>query len=338
MNEPTWLPQELEPVVARLARVDDLIYELGDVAGSWSPTALTLRQSKRADGRFRVSVSSVRPVPPIAPLLFSEAVNHLRAVLDNAVWHLVATHSEPLDERAAKKVALPIYGDSASFAAWTKQVRKSVPVLGGEDGPVRERVEQLQPFCDSSRIPSVGPARAAALDIEPENVHPLQLLQAYSNADKHRSIRMMAARATMINLDEPDISQDRAMREVPVGMVIAEGTWGERVPLESSAALVIARPDPWHAHVSPTAEIDRLRAWVLSTALPVLVTGSTSASPPLPEAMSLDDDGRTLRDRIRDPQRDPAYTRLSLLHARRLAEAYSAPWNFPDVVDEEFTD
>lgn len=113
---------------------------------------------------------------------------------------------------------------------------------------------------------------------------------------------------------------------------------GAPVPLESSAMLVVERPDPWHAHVSPTAEVDRLRGWVLSTALPMLVTGSTSASPLLPEAMSLDDDGRTLRDRIRDPRRDPAYTRLRLLHERRLAEASSAPWSFPEVVNEEFTD
>jgi hypothetical protein len=70
----------------------------------------------------------------------------------------------------------------------------------------------------------------------------------------------------------------------------------------------------------------------------VLVIGSASVSPPLPEALSLDDDGRGLRARIADPQRDPAVSRLRLLHERRWADAASAPWSFPEVVEEEFPD
>jgi len=143
VTDPTWLPEALQPAVVRLGRVDDLIYEMGDLAGSWSQAALTLRQSRRGEGRFRASVESVRPVPPIAALLFSEAVNHLRAVLDNAVWHLVVTHSEPLGEQAARKVALPIYRDSTSFAAWAEQVRVGMHRLDVASGEVPEH----EPVC-----------------------------------------------------------------------------------------------------------------------------------------------------------------------------------------------
>lgn len=82
---PSWLPEQLEPAVARLARVDDCIFEMGDLSGQWSLAGLEVRQVRRSDGRFRALVSAVRPIPPLISLLYSEAISHLRAVLDNVV-------------------------------------------------------------------------------------------------------------------------------------------------------------------------------------------------------------------------------------------------------------
>lgn len=338
MTNFSWLPADLEPAVARLARVDDHIYELGDLAGVWSRSALELRQSRRQDGRFRVTVRSIRPVPPVMALLFSEAVNHLRAVLDNAVWHLVLAHGGALDPKAAKAVSMPIHSDGTKFSSWANDAGRRVPALGTLGSPVRERIAQLQPFNDPSRVSSLSTALASLMEVDGEQVHPLELLQAYSNGDKHRSIRVMAARAIITRHDEPYLPQDRSFRPIAAGMVLAEGIWGTPVPLESSAAVVVERPEPWTAAVAPATEIRDLRDWVRGVALPVLLTGATPPPSELPEAIALDDDGRTLRDRIETADRVPSRSRLQELAAQRLGEAYTAPWAFPPAIEEEFPD
>jgi hypothetical protein len=83
------VPEPLEPVVPRLARVDDCIGEMADLSGQWSLDALDLKQLRQRDDRLRIIVSAVRPIPPVISMLFSGAINHLTAILDNTVWHLV---------------------------------------------------------------------------------------------------------------------------------------------------------------------------------------------------------------------------------------------------------
>jgi hypothetical protein len=53
---------------------------------------LTLEQVHgSAPGTVDAVVTALRPIPPVAALLFSEAINHLRAALDNVVFHLVTS-------------------------------------------------------------------------------------------------------------------------------------------------------------------------------------------------------------------------------------------------------
>ena len=334
---PSWLPEQLEPAVARLARVDDCIFEMGDLSGQWSLAGLEVKQVRRGDGRFRALVSVVRPIPPLISLLFSEVISHLRAVLDNVVWHLVSEQGA-LDDKAAKAVAMPIYDDPERFAGWAKDVRRRVPVLGQESSTINQRIMELQPFADHARVPSLGPLLARLTGMMSEDVHPLLLLQAYSNADKHRAITMMVGRAMLTTSGTPFLAQDRSLRRVGVGTVLGEGNWGTPMEFESSAAVVVERSAPWSAAVSPTTEAQHLRDWVAQRALPLLITGDADVTTAVPVTVSLGDDGRTLHDRIEAPDRLGALDRLAAVNAERYSHAMSQPPSFPETVIEEFDD
>jgi len=335
---PQWLPEPLEPVVARLARVDDCIGEMGDLSGRWSLDALELVQLRRKDGHFRTVISAIRPIPPVISLLFSEAINHLRAVLDNTVWYLVTEQMGALDDQAARAVAMPIYEESPKFAEWAKKIRTRVPALGQETSAAHQRVKSLQPFANGARIASVSATLAAMMDVEAEHVHPLLLLQAYSNLDKHRAIAVMVGRMMTNSAGLPMLAQDRSFRHMGVGTVLAEGSWGTPVPIESSAAVMVERPAPWAAAVSPATETQLLHDWVRQEALPRLVTGSSEVATALPVTVELGDDGRTMGERITKPRRSSAQDRLDAINAQRFLEAMTKPVKFPAVVDQEFED
>lgn len=337
---PNWLPEPLEPIVARLARVDDCIGDMVDLSGKWSfDGPLELKQLRRADGRYRAVISAVRPIPPAISLLFSEAIHHLRAALDNTVWHLVNERSGPLDERAARSIAMPVFEETRKFAGWCARIMPQVPVLADETSVVNQRVRSLQPFIDKGRVASVGPALEALMGIEAEQVHPLLLLQGYSNLDKHRAISMTVGRVMVTAEGLPFLAQDRSFREMRVGdAVSADGTWGTPVPIESRAAVMVERPDPWTHAVSPATEAQSLRDWVRHEALPRLITGSSRVPTALPVTIELGDDGRTLRQRVETTDRPSAFTRMSAVNAERLAQADARPLQFIEVVDEEFDD
>lgn len=233
---------------------------------------------------------------------------------------------------------MPIHDDPERFASWAKDVRLRVPVLGQESSLINQRIRQLQPFADHARIRSLGPLLATLTDMTSEDVHPLLLLQAYSNADKHRAVTMTVGRAMLTTGGTSFLAQDRSLRRVDVGTVLAEGDWGTPVGFESSAAVVVERPAPWSAAVSPTTEAQHMRDWVARYALPLLITGSADASPALPVTISLGDDGRTLHDRIATPDRPVALDRLATINAQRYAHAMSQPPKFPETVSEESDD
>ena len=84
-----WLPDQLCPVAFRVARADECAFEIAKLAGRWSfDEPLGLVQYVW-ENRYSVRIESVRPIPPRISLLFSEAVSHLRAALDNVVWFMV---------------------------------------------------------------------------------------------------------------------------------------------------------------------------------------------------------------------------------------------------------
>lgn len=183
-------------------------------------------QTRHGD-RFTVRVLAIRAIPPRIFLLFSEAVNHLRAALDNVIWYLVERAQGPMTGHAATQVALPIYDDDLRFAAWQRRrVRAGVTACDSTTA-LGQRIRALQPFVDcASRIPSTMPMLAVLMGVEVEDAQPLVLLQGYSNDDKHRTIRVAVPRTTGGRVDHPPGGSDRAFVELRVGDVVAEGHVG----------------------------------------------------------------------------------------------------------------
>ncbi len=167
---------------------------------------------------MRAVVSAVRPVPPLAALLFSEAV-HLRSVLDNVVWFLAArVHpTEELSDSARRAIALPVHTDPNRYDKWAGARVKDGLAVFAPSHNIGARIRRVQPFADaSSSVASSSEIMAYLMGAQVERAHPLQLLQGYSNDDKHRTIRIGVPRATSTRLDQPLLGQNRGFREMAV--------------------------------------------------------------------------------------------------------------------------
>lgn len=261
-------------------------------------------------------------------------------MLDNTVWHLVTTEMGALGEQAARRVAMPIFEDSEKFAAWAAQTRSCVLVLGDPSSAIHQRVAALQPFAGAqAHIGSVTPLLAMLMGVEVERAHPLLLLQGYSNLDKHRSIAMMVGRTLVTTGGTPLTEQDRTFRPLEVGTVLTpDATWGSPVSLDSNAAVMVERPSPYTAAVSPITELQLLRDWVGHEALPKLLTESGVVATSLPVSIPLGDTGQTLRERATASDHIGADARIAARGTELLNRSYARPVKSMEVVDEEFED
>lgn len=329
-----WLPSDLHPVAMRIARADECAYAMGELASQWSIAApLDLVQIRIGD-RVRVRVQGIRPIPPRIPLLFSEAVNHLRAALDNVVWHLAEVTHGPLTGSVARLVNLPIYDSQEDLDKWVRRRVRDGLTAFESTAPLGQRVRELQPFVDQdSAIPSMRADLAPLMDTEVEVAHPLKLLQAYSNDDKHRTIRVALPRTSGGRTDRRS-AQSRRFVGLEVGDVVAEGAWGRPVEMEQTTSIQIERPEPFTALVPPGQEVSRLASYVANVAVPQLVAG-TAMPGSLPMKVDLDDSGLAVVDRLAAGDREPARERLLPLMTARFFEAMSRPLQYLPVVQED---
>ncbi|MBN7534694.1 hypothetical protein I3U85_10875 [Mycobacteroides abscessus subsp. abscessus] len=320
-----WFPPQLDAVAMRLGRADELEYELGQVALNWSRRALELKQVQSPGDPEMVDavVGSIRPIPPTAAMLFSEAIHHLRAALDNVVYHLVTTaRGAALSDAEARRVAMPIYQDAKKFHEWVKGVAKSVPELGPLTD-LHQRIESLQPFASSAGVPSISPKLAAFTATPVENIHALVLLQGYSNEDKHREIRLALGRTVLQRSDVPFPKTDLTMRPIEVGDVWSSTRLGEPVLLEANTAVVVERPITGTS-VAPVPELGHLHTYVSAVAIPTLLIGSAYAEPPLPHEVDLADNGETPAERVANGGAIPAHARSAAMVLQCLSEPGSA--------------
>ena len=254
-----WLPPELYPAALRIARADECAYAMGELAGMWSfEEPLVLEQLQHGD-RYTIRVKAIRPIPPRISLLFSEAINHLRAALDNVVWHMVEVIQGPVVGRVASQVRLPIYSDQTKFDNWCRDRARAGLTAFDTAADLGQRIRSLQPFVDKrSNVPSTQPWLAAVMGSQLELAHPLELLQGYSNGDKHRTVRVAVPRTSGGSVGQPLGEPGRAFVELKVGDVVSEGTWGQLTFLEQSSAVLIQRPEPYWSLVAPANEVSRL--------------------------------------------------------------------------------
>lgn len=329
----SWLPSELEPVALRLARADECAFEIGDLISLWSLEGPLDIEQVRCGTEVETILKSIRPVPPRASLLFSEAINHLRAAMDNAVWYLVEKEHGPLEGMLATQVVMPIQQSPERMDAWIKRrLRDGLRAFSSESSLGR-RLVAIQPFIDvDSSVPSMGKSLATLTGQEVEMAHPLHLLQQYSNADKHRSIRLAASRTFMSDDASPLMKQNLSHQELQVGDVLGCTVWGDPVMLETSSAVMVQRPDPFSAWVNPVKELNALRRHVSEVIIPVLLTG-LQFSRGLPADLDLADNGKTIRERLTLGSWDDAEKRLIPMLKDRFDDAMDREIVFPAVKD-----
>lgn len=329
----SWLPEALDPVALRLARADAFAFEIGDLATKWSLDGPLDFEQVRRDGLTQMVVKSLRPVPPEASLLFSEAVNHLRAAVDNVVWYLVEQEHGNLSGPLAAMVNMPIVESQEALDKWTGR-RNKIPALGPQTRLGR-RLRALQPFVEvQSSVPSMGEVLAAIMRLDVESAHPLRLLQAYSNADKHRSIRVAAGR-TFSSWDAiPLAGQDLAPRELKVGDPLGRPSpWGQLSIVETNTAVMVQRPGPFSAWVNPVKELNAMRRHISQVVVPMLLTGLEMPKG-LPPSIETGDSGKTSRERLISGEWDDAEARLIPLMRTRFQEAEKRGVQFAPAVDD----
>jgi len=335
LKEPVDFPAELEPVLLRLARADELVFQIGELSAQWSMRGpLEIEQRRRGD-QFKAILTGIRPVPPLLWLLFSEAINHLRAAIDNTVWYLFEQAHGPIDGPAAARVAMPIHSKPEQYEKWCKRRREDRLHELLPDCELGSRIRKLQPFVDDDAVvPSNGELVAHLQGDAIEYAHALTLLQGYSNADKHRAIRVAVTRSVASRPDRPFAGQDLRFRELQTGQVLASGTWGELLPIETNTAVMVQRPDPYVAMVPPARELGLLHQYVARVAVPFLTFGLElpGAIPPQAE---LGDTGETAAERISRGRWEFATDRLKTEMVRMYQEAMSDGPKFLPVVDED---
>lgn len=323
-EEFNWLPEGLESVALRLARADECAFKIGDLISMWSLEGPLRFEQVRSGEKFEVFVKSVRSVPPEASLLFSEAVNHLRAAIDNVIWYLVEREHGRRSGPAASLVSMPIMESQEKLDNWTRRRVKDKITAFGNDTHLGRRLRTLQPFVDlQSGVPSVGVVLAALMRQDVETAHPLRLLQAYSNADKHRAVRVAMARTFTSTDSTPLIAQDLAHQEIKVGDSMGPPMpWGQLSVLETNTAAMVQRPDPFAAWINPVKEINALRRHVGDVVVPILLTGLEMPKA-IPPAIDVTDNGLSPRERIIAGTWDDADVRLQSILRTRYQEAES---------------
>ncbi|MBY6352349.1 hypothetical protein [Rhodococcoides corynebacterioides] len=325
-----WLPAGLEPVALRLARADEAAYEVGRLALAWSREAFEMSETEGRAGWLDLKVTGIRPIPPLLVMLFSEAVHHLRAAIENTLFHLAEIErGQSLPAKHAKHVKMPVFETRAAFESWQRRALDDGVVELDPRSKLGKRIEDLQPFVDTTAsVPAMPPALAALMGEPVSAAHPMVLLQKYSNIDKHRSLRMAAARTTVSRQDARFGDADRSMRPVSVGDVLATTRRGSGPAIvELQPAVHVERPHTgvW---VSPSAELSRLWRHVSQIVVPTLVIG-VALPRGLPPQIDLGDTGTAWADRIGQGGWSTAKERMDAVSLAALDEANAAPVRHP---------
>jgi len=321
-------------VALRLARADEAAYRLAEVALAWSRGpddggALSIWQVERTPGFYDVEVEAIRPVPPIAAMLFSEAIHHLRSAVDNVVFHLAGLEGSlsPAQERS---VTMLVYDQPDAYEAKVKRLVRQGLTQFGDDQPLGKRIASLQPFNDEVRLPSISPRLAALMGVSVSHAHPLGLLRDYSNEDKHRAIRLAAAGLLVQRHDDWKRSVGRGMRKIEVGTVLEVVKKGEFTQIELSPALHVLRPDETWVGFGP--ELDGIARHVSDVVIPTLVKGMALPGA-LPVDIDLGDTGQTILQRADEAGAARAHERVQPVMMKAYADAERKGWRIPATDD-----
>lgn len=331
MTELDWLPEELHPVALRVAHADELAYAAGLEAFQWSKSApVSLAREELSEGSERVFVEAVRPIPPRVGLLFSDAVNHLRSALDNVVFHLVrAAHDGELTEPQERAIAFPIFTDQQGMDRWMKRMSKAgLPQLT-ESNELGRRLLGLQPFNDAgNNVASMNGWLSLMLDQQVHRQHPLVLLQAYSNSDKHRALRVAVHQGFQSVHGARWNEDQRSRHELVLGETLFETGPGRSATADLHPFVGVERPGSDGTLVGIGPELSGMELYVARHAVPALLTGAPLEQG-LPTQLDLSDTGQTMGERISSAGYTSAHERLSEMIRRETLAAEGLPYESP---------
>lgn len=140
-----WLVPGLEIVAFRLSRANDCAAEIGSLISNWSYNGPLKFEQRVAGGKYKTVVADIRPIPPKVSLLFSEAVHHIRASLDNVVWFLIESQMVEIPPKLSKKIAMPIYESEEKFDQWARPLIKMGLSMLSAEAELGRSIRDLQP-------------------------------------------------------------------------------------------------------------------------------------------------------------------------------------------------
>lgn len=165
---------QLEPFRQRLVRakaiIDVLSREVLDYFAHTHPQRVFLKRDPSRPCEAVIMVELHEALPSHWPLLLGEILHEIRSSLDNLVWFLAESHSGPAPWPVVspwRRVQFPVEQDPRRFETRTRAWRG---LIDATDWAV---LESLQPYGG----------------VDPH--HLIQIVEL-SNADKHRSVHLLA--------------------------------------------------------------------------------------------------------------------------------------------------
>jgi|GEM_PF-4075598 len=301
------LPAHLASLALRLGRVDELVADIAHACFAFvRSNPVEMRERRRGD-TAELFVHAVDPVPPIIGLAFSDAVNQMRSTLDNAlVLLLEQERREPLTGRAERAAKFLIHEKEAEYYNTLKPMLRHLPELA-PDQPLGLRMFEMQPFRPLERIRQM---RVRSGNGDTHGGHHLRVLQAYSNADKHRRPHIFTVgNAALASTMGAASFHTAPLAELVEGQVISSTRDKKIDVIEFWPFVGVRRPDVGEL-VPPGAELDELHRYLGQVALPRLAgLPQGSFFPPQVDLRSL---GRTEQERVATASPSYAHARLGL--------------------------
>jgi hypothetical protein len=166
---------------------------------------------------FEVTVHNLRPLPIEWGLAVVDIGHNWRSALDHVAWTLVERGTRPpstLTEPQRRRVMFPVQEHPPGTGGFTAIAARRLPGIGRE---YRAIVRRQQPYMRGKR-------RAPR--------HPLTLLTAINNGDKHRTIQPVAAIPTDAELQITEL-RDCEVTRIP--------SRRHAQPLDEGAELAVIR-------------------------------------------------------------------------------------------------
>jgi hypothetical protein len=157
----------LDGVRAKLARATDHLNAFNAYAAAWLDESPYVFASKRYDNppRFVFRIASIKPPDPQMGVIAGDLFHELRSAFDHVVWQLVEQNGGTPGDH----LQFPIFrGSPGNFYKATRDLLRDVPL------PARRHIKRMQPY-----------VRGNGDKIQ---THPLTVVRAINNEDKHRVV------------------------------------------------------------------------------------------------------------------------------------------------------